>query len=253
MAFSIALAGKGGTGKTTMAGFLVKYLLGHHKTPVLAVDADSNSNLNEVLGVAVTDTVGNAREDMKKGVVPSGMTKDVFMSMKLEQAVSESDGFDLIVMGRPEGSGCYCAANSLLVGFLALTSLCFTDILGWFRLPRLLVELVALLALVAGFVCLRPVADVSRFNAFIRQYGDRLPLAIACLLIFLQTLFLYQRKTDRAYWYLLLFSISLTICSPASPAPTMRVLIRPRFSLPVLLAYSLTSPTVAVFSFSSSA
>ena len=118
MAFSIALAGKGGTGKTTMAGFLVKYLLGHHKTPVLAVDADSNSNLNEVLGVAVTDTVGNAREDMKKGVVPSGMTKDVFMSMKLEQAVSESDGFDLIVMGRPEGSGCYCAANSLLVGFL---------------------------------------------------------------------------------------------------------------------------------------
>ena len=70
MAFSIALAGKGGTGKTTMAGFLVKYLLGHHKTPVLAVDADSNSNLNEVLGVAVTDTVGNAREDMQKGVVP---------------------------------------------------------------------------------------------------------------------------------------------------------------------------------------
>jgi CO dehydrogenase maturation factor len=118
MAFSIALAGKGGTGKTTMAGLLIKYLLRHHKTPVLAVDADSNSNLNEVLGVEVTDTVGNAREDMKKGAVPSGMTKDVFMSMKLEQAVSESDGFDLIVMGRPEGSGCYCAANSLLVGFL---------------------------------------------------------------------------------------------------------------------------------------
>jgi CO dehydrogenase maturation factor len=118
MTFSIALAGKGGTGKTTMAGLLVKYLLHHHKTPVLAVDADSNSNLNEVLGVEVTDTVGNARENMKKGVVPSGMTKDVFMSMKLEEAVSESVGFDLIVMGRPEGSGCYCAANSLLAGFL---------------------------------------------------------------------------------------------------------------------------------------
>jgi CO dehydrogenase maturation factor len=118
MAFSIALAGKGGTGKTTMAGLLIKYLLARQKTPVLAVDADSNSNLNEVLGVAVTDTLGNAREEMKKGTVPSGMTKDVFMSMKLEQAVSESDGVDLIVMGRPEGSGCYCAANSLLVGFL---------------------------------------------------------------------------------------------------------------------------------------
>ena len=118
MAFSIALAGKGGTGKTTMAGFLVKYLLHTNRQPVLAVDADSNSNLNEVLGVAVADTLGNAREDMKRGEVPSGMTKDVFMSMKLEQAVVESNGFDLIAMGRPEGSGCYCAANSLLVGFL---------------------------------------------------------------------------------------------------------------------------------------
>ncbi len=118
MTFSIALAGKGGTGKTTLAGLLVKYLLHHHKQPVLAVDADSNSNLNEVLGVPVSDTLGNAREEMKKGQVPSGMTKDVFMSMKLEQAVAESEGFDLISMGRPEGSGCYCAANSLLTGFL---------------------------------------------------------------------------------------------------------------------------------------
>jgi len=118
MAISIALAGKGGTGKTTIAGLLLKYLLKHHKTPVLAVDADSNANLNEVLGVCVLDTLGNAREDMKRGDVPSGMTKDVFMSMKLEQAVVESEGFDLIAMGRPEGSGCYCAANSLLVGFL---------------------------------------------------------------------------------------------------------------------------------------
>ena len=118
MAFSIALAGKGGTGKTTLSGLLIKYLLKHHKTPVLAVDADSNSNLNEVLGVAVGDTLGNAREDMKKGNVPNGMTKDIFMSMKLEQAVAESEGFDLIVMGRPEGAGCYCAANSLLASFL---------------------------------------------------------------------------------------------------------------------------------------
>ena len=118
MPFSIALAGKGGTGKTTVAGLLIKYLVSKGKIPVLAVDADSNANLNEVLGMKVTDTLGQAREDMKKGQVPSGMTKDVFLSMRLEEAIVESDGFDLVVMGQPEGAGCYCAANSLLTRFL---------------------------------------------------------------------------------------------------------------------------------------
>jgi len=84
MAFTIALAGKGGTGKTTVAGMLVKYMLQRGKTPVLAVDADCNANLNEVLGVAVPDTLGNAREDMKKGKFPEWMTKDVFISMGME-------------------------------------------------------------------------------------------------------------------------------------------------------------------------
>ncbi len=118
MPFSIALAGKGGTGKTTISGMLIKYLVKNGKTPVLAVDADSNANLNEVLGLEVPDTLGNAREEMKKGKVPSGMTKDIFMEMKLEQAVADGNGFDLIVMGQPEGSGCYCAANTLLTNFL---------------------------------------------------------------------------------------------------------------------------------------
>ncbi|MFH1982713.1 MAG: AAA family ATPase [Pseudomonadota bacterium] len=118
MAFTVALAGKGGTGKTTVAGMLIQYLVRHGKGPVLAVDADANANLNEVLGLSVTDTLGNAREEMKRGVVPGGMTKDVFMEMKLEQAVAEADGYDLLVMGQPEGAGCYCAANTLLTGFL---------------------------------------------------------------------------------------------------------------------------------------
>lgn len=118
MPFSIALAGKGGTGKTTVSGMLIKYLVRNGKKPVLAVDADSNANLNEVLGLEVADTLGNAREEMKKGIVPGGMTKDIFMSMKLEQAISEAEGYDLVVMGQPEGSGCYCAANTLLTGFL---------------------------------------------------------------------------------------------------------------------------------------
>ena len=118
MAYSVAMAGKGGTGKTTLAGLLVKYLVYSQKTPVLAVDADSNANLNEVLGVQVAETLGEARENMKKGQVPSGMTKDIFMEMKLEQAVVEADGYDLVVMGQPEGAGCYCAANTLLTNFL---------------------------------------------------------------------------------------------------------------------------------------
>jgi CO dehydrogenase maturation factor len=118
MPFSIALAGKGGTGKTTVSGMLIKYLVSKEKTPILAVDADSNANLNEVLGLEVSDTLGNAREEMKKGIVPGGMTKDIFMSMKLEQAISEAAGYDLVVMGQPEGTGCYCAANTLLTGFL---------------------------------------------------------------------------------------------------------------------------------------
>lgn len=118
MAYNIALAGKGGTGKTTIAGLLIKYLVTRGKTPILAVDADSNANLNEVLGLQVAETLGQAREDMKKGNVPAGMTKDVFISMRLEEAVVEQKDYDLIVMGQPEGAGCYCAANSLLAGFL---------------------------------------------------------------------------------------------------------------------------------------
>jgi CO dehydrogenase maturation factor len=118
MPFSIALAGKGGTGKTTVAGLLIKYLTSKGKGPVLAVDADSNANLNEVLGMTVSDTLGHAREEMKKGQVPEGMTKDVFISMRMEEAIVEADGYDLVVMGQPEGSGCYCAANTLLTNFL---------------------------------------------------------------------------------------------------------------------------------------
>ena len=118
MPFSIGLAGKGGTGKTTIAGLLVKYLVEKKRTPILAVDADSNANFNEVLGLKVEDTLGDAREEMKKGVA-TGMTKDVFMEMKLEQAVVEAEGYDLIVMGRPEGAGCYCAANTLLTQYLS--------------------------------------------------------------------------------------------------------------------------------------
>ncbi len=113
MGYAIALGGKGGTGKTTVAGLLIRYMLNHGMKPLLAIDADSNSNLNDVLGVTLEETLSEAREQMKTSV-PVGMTKDIFMEMKVEQALVEGDGFDLIAMGLPEGPGCYCAANNLL-------------------------------------------------------------------------------------------------------------------------------------------
>ncbi len=113
MGITVAFGGKGGTGKTTIAGLLIRYMIKNGMKPVLAIDADANSNLNDVLGVKLEETLSDAREMMKKDV-PSGMTKDVFMEMKMEQALVEGDGFDLIAMGRPEGAGCYCAANNLL-------------------------------------------------------------------------------------------------------------------------------------------
>lgn len=111
MAFFVAMAGKGGTGKTTVAGLIVRSLLKKEKKPILAVDADANSNLNEVLGVKVEETIGKIREEVLN--VPQGMTKDAYIGYRIQQALVESDGFDLIAMGRPEGAGCYCYANVL--------------------------------------------------------------------------------------------------------------------------------------------
>jgi CO dehydrogenase maturation factor len=113
VSYTIALGGKGGTGKTTIAGLLIRYMLKYGMKPILAIDADSNSNLNDVLGVNLDETLSDAREMMKTSV-PVGMTKDIFMEMKMEQSLVEGEGFDLIAMGRPEGPGCYCAANNLL-------------------------------------------------------------------------------------------------------------------------------------------
>jgi CO dehydrogenase maturation factor len=112
MSFTIAISGKGGTGKTTFAGMVIRHLIDKGKGPILAVDADSNSNLNEVLGVPLQATIGEARELMKKDV-PTGMTKDIWFEYKIQESLVENKGFDLIAMGRPEGPGCYCAANTL--------------------------------------------------------------------------------------------------------------------------------------------
>ena len=118
MSYTIAVAGKGGTGKTTMSSLVIRHFVRAGKTPVFAVDADSNFNLNDQLGVAVASTIGGSREEMKRKInaneVPAGMTKDAYLEILMQASLIESEGFDLLVMGRPEGPGCYCAANNML-------------------------------------------------------------------------------------------------------------------------------------------
>ncbi|MBI4495465.1 MAG: AAA family ATPase [Deltaproteobacteria bacterium] len=111
-----AVAGKGGTGKTTLAALIIRHLRNRNRGPVLAVDADPNSNLAEALGVKAAQSLGKTREDFQgsKSQLPPGMTKDIYLEMKLHEILVESPGVDLMVMGRPEGPGCYCYANHIL-------------------------------------------------------------------------------------------------------------------------------------------
>ena len=125
MAHVIAVAGKGGVGKTTLCGMLIQYLCEKGKGPILAVDADANSNLNEVLGVKVETTLGDVREEIaraelaKENPIPTGMSKADYAEMRFEDALVEDDDFDLLVMGRTQGKGCYCYVNGLLQTQLA--------------------------------------------------------------------------------------------------------------------------------------
>jgi CO dehydrogenase maturation factor len=154
VSFLIAMAGKGGTGKTTTAGMLLRYLVERRKTPVLAVDADANSNFNEVLGLEVEMTVGQAREEMKKGGGLVDITKDQLIEMRINQCLVETDGFDLIAMGQPEGPGCYCAANNLVAHFMDVLAKNYPYILmdneaGMEHMSRLTTHSVDLLVLVS--------------------------------------------------------------------------------------------------------
>jgi len=112
----IAMAGKGGTGKTTLSALIIRYLRSNGHGPVLAVDADPSANLADALGLPVKQSLGTAREDFfeTKGKLPPGMTKETYLEMKLHEVLVESKGLDLLVMGRPEGPGCYCYANNIL-------------------------------------------------------------------------------------------------------------------------------------------
>ena len=122
MSFTLAVTGKGGVGKTTLAALMVRRLVEQRRTPVLAVDADPNTCLDAVLGVKADCTVGSVREETKRIVQEQsagGMGKQELLDLKIQEAIVEADNFDLIAMGRPEGPGCYCYANNVLRGVLA--------------------------------------------------------------------------------------------------------------------------------------
>ncbi len=177
MPYTIAMAGKGGTGKTTLAGFLIKYLVQKGKIPVLAVDADSNTNLNEVLGIALHETLGTSRQQMKDGIVKQGMTKQMFMEIKLAEAVVEGEGFDLVAMGRPEGPGCYCAANNLLTMYLGelidnYPYMVMDNEAGMEHISRLTTNNVNLL-LVVSDASIRGVETAGRINSLVDELKVR--------------------------------------------------------------------------------
>jgi CO dehydrogenase maturation factor len=120
MPYVIAVAGKGGTGKTTFSAVTVDYLVRTTGKPVLAVDADSNANLDIALGTRSEKTIGAVREHLTENIknMPAGMSKEVWVEMLLQQALVEEKGFDLISMGRPEGPGCYCYLNNIFRRYL---------------------------------------------------------------------------------------------------------------------------------------
>ncbi|RLA79671.1 MAG: hypothetical protein DRG33_03620 [Deltaproteobacteria bacterium] len=116
MSFSIAVSGKGGTGKTTIAGLILKELLGEGRKPVLVIDADHDGNLAQVLGIEEGKTVGEVVEELQEKVsqFPPGFSKDQWLEARLQEVMVEEKGFDFLSMGRGEGPGCYCYVNSVL-------------------------------------------------------------------------------------------------------------------------------------------
>lgn len=121
MGYTIAIAGKGGTGKTTIAGLIVRIIKEKKLGSILAVDADPNSNLAEALGIEIKETIGSILEDISAHPekIPPSMSKDRFMEYRLQTSITEGEGFDILVMGRPEGPGCYCYVNNVLRNIMA--------------------------------------------------------------------------------------------------------------------------------------
>ncbi|MBU2510448.1 AAA family ATPase [bacterium] len=188
MSFIIAVSGKGGVGKTTLAGLLITRLIANQKRPVLAVDADPNTCLDEVLGVSIKSTIGGAREEARELVgkgLSAGVSKQELLEMKIEQSIVEAQDFDLIAMGRPEGPGCYCYANNVLKNALAKLSDQYPYVVldneaGLENLSRRIVRKVNLLVMVTD-PSKRGLETVKRLHQLAKEMGvqyDRLVIVI---------------------------------------------------------------------------
>ena len=176
MSFTIAITGKGGAGKTTIAALVAVNLIRNGKRPVLAVDADPNSCLDSALGVTVENTVGRLREDAKELSADNpALSKRELLEMKISEGLVESDDFDLISMGRPEGPGCYCYANNVLRDVLGEISGSYPYVIldneaGLENLSRRIIRHIDLL-LITGDTSRNGIETIRRVHALAREMG----------------------------------------------------------------------------------
>jgi len=184
MATTIAISGKGGSGKTTLAAMIIRFLLEQaDRKAVLAVDADPNSCLGIMLGVQPAATVADIREDARaKPPSNAGMYKVRSVEYGIQQAISEAEGFDLLTMGRPEGPSCYCAVNNMLRKFMDELSSQYQFVIidneaGMEHLSRRTTNNVDLLCIVAeqtsiGALTSRRIFDLAKqLPIVVRQIG----------------------------------------------------------------------------------
>lgn len=179
MTYTIAVTGKGGTGKSTLSACLVKLLLDKNIRPVLAVDADPNSSLGTLVGVEIDETISGTRDDlMEEKSRATGVPKARLLDQKIAECIVESQGFDMVTMGRPEGAECYCYVNNLLRRALSMLKANYRVTVidneaGMEHLSRMNVDTIDVLVMVS-----EPTVVSSRAVARIVQLASALPVEV---------------------------------------------------------------------------
>jgi CO dehydrogenase maturation factor len=176
---TIAISGKGGTGKTSLAALLIRGMSEQESKSILAIDADPNVNLNDLLGIKPPQTIGRIREEMRRSSqnLDGGMTKQQFLEYKIQASLEETEKYDLIAMGRPEGPGCYCYANNLLREILKILSSNYRYTVidneaGMEHLSRRTAQSIDLLLIVAT-PSIRDIRAAGRINRLLEEIETR--------------------------------------------------------------------------------